>query len=313
MPERPDVPNPVKRLLRQEAGFGCCKCGRPIYEYHHIIPYADDHHFRPNDMMVLCPYCHTEVEYGLLDEDEQRRCKANPYNIVHGLAQGPLALQQRTLAIALGSNQFVGDGTFIRVDNHPLLSLSLSADGRLQISVELNDRDGNLLALIDKNEWITGDPHPWDVEYGGRWLIIRRQQGEVSLHVDARPNVVSVRGSLWYKRQRFVINEAGIRFNDTALQAGQSGQRNIGGVGLANLCVVGAGLVATTDSPNLQIVPDARFGRYMLVSWPDIDERLRRGFEAWERLTILSRAPVVNLLPHKPTSQMPLPHKRRKS
>lgn len=310
MSERPDVPNSVKRILRQEAGFGCCKCGRPIYEYHHIVPYADDHHFRPDDMMVLCPYCHGEVGYGLLDEDEQRRHKANPYNIVHGLAQGPLALQQRTLAIALGTTEFVGDGTFIRVDNHPLLSLSLSGDGRLQVSVELNDHDGNLLALIDKNEWITGDPHPWDVEYGGRWLIIRRRQGEISLHVDARPSVVSVRGSLWYKRQHFVINEAGIRFNDTAMQPEQ---RNIGGVGVANLCVVAAGLVATEVSPNLQIVPDSRFPHAVLISWPDVDERLRRGFEAWEQLSGQSRATAVKPPPHKPTFQMPLPHKRRKS
>lgn len=49
------MPLPVKRKLRQEAGFGCCKCGRPIIEYHHIIPYSnDDPHFRVEDMMCLC-------------------------------------------------------------------------------------------------------------------------------------------------------------------------------------------------------------------------------------------------------------------
>jgi HNH endonuclease len=267
--------NAVKRLLRQQAGFGCCKCGRPIYAYHHIIPYADDHHFRPNDMMVLCPYCHSEVEYGLLDEDEQRRYKANPYNIVHGLAQGPLALQQRT--IALGSIQFVGDGTFIRVDNHPLLSLSLSGDGRLQVSVELNDRDGNLLALIDKNEWVTGDPYPWDLEYGGRWLLIRRQHGEISLYVDVRPSLVSVRGSLWYKQQHFTITEAGIEFNGLDLQ---SGQPSIRGSGISNLCLVGAGLLATTEPPSLAITVDPRFKQAMLVSWADVDERVQKGVQA---------------------------------
>jgi hypothetical protein len=309
MPDHPDTPDRIKRTLRQEAGFGCCICGFPFYDYHHIIPYADDHHFRPDDMMVLCPNHHRKATNGVLDESEQRRFKANPYNIMHGLAQGPLALRQRTLAIGLGSTQFVGDGTFIRVGNQPLLSLSLSGDGRLQVSVELNDRDGNLLALIDKNEWVTGDPYPWDLEYGGRWLLIRRQHGEISLYVDARPSLVSVRGSLWYKQQHFTITEAGIEFNGLDLQSGQPGIR---GSGISNLCLVGAGLLATTEPPSLAITVDPRFKQAMLVSWADVDERIQKGVEAWERLSGQTNASAGKLLPHRPSSQMPLPHKRRK-
>ncbi len=36
----PSTPLLIKRQLRQEAGFGCCKCGKPIIQYHYIIPYT---------------------------------------------------------------------------------------------------------------------------------------------------------------------------------------------------------------------------------------------------------------------------------
>ena len=38
---RSAIPEIVKRQVRQEAGFGCCKCGNPIFEYHHIIKDLD--------------------------------------------------------------------------------------------------------------------------------------------------------------------------------------------------------------------------------------------------------------------------------
>jgi hypothetical protein len=86
---RPDIPAAVDRQLRQEAGFGCCRCGNPIFEYHHIIPWAVEAHFRPEDMMVLCFYHHREFGTAM-PEAEQRTYKSRPYKIQHGPAGGLL-------------------------------------------------------------------------------------------------------------------------------------------------------------------------------------------------------------------------------
>jgi 5-methylcytosine-specific restriction endonuclease McrA len=37
---RPKIPEGVKREVRQRCGFGCVICGLPIYEYDHLVPYA---------------------------------------------------------------------------------------------------------------------------------------------------------------------------------------------------------------------------------------------------------------------------------
>ena len=87
MSKRPEVPYPVRRILRQEAGFGCCTCGFPIYQYHHIVPYAHEHHYRPQDMMTLCPNCHAQATAGAMPESEQRHYKANSSTFIGVLSK----------------------------------------------------------------------------------------------------------------------------------------------------------------------------------------------------------------------------------
>ena len=82
------TPAAIARQLRREAGFGCCACGLPIIQYHHIVEWSEDQHFRTQDMMVLCPLHHDQATKGAMPEAEQRRFKAKPYNVQRGLAQG---------------------------------------------------------------------------------------------------------------------------------------------------------------------------------------------------------------------------------
>ena len=163
---RPDVPEKVKRELRQEAGFGCCKCGFPIYDYHHIVEYSTDQHFRSKDMMLLCPNCHREATVGALTQEEQRYYKDHPFNISRGYVEGQLKIKQKAIVVSTGGIQFVNDGFILIVDDEPLLTLDQSEKGTLEISLSFYDKEDNLLSLIDHNQWISGDPIVWDIEFG---------------------------------------------------------------------------------------------------------------------------------------------------
>jgi len=121
-------------------------------------------------MMLLCPNHHREATLGAMPETEQRYYKANPYNQIKDLAEGSLKILQSTLAMQLGSNPVVGDGIILKVDDFPLLELGLSDEKIVQVTVSLYDQSDTLLALIERNEWITGDPLPWDLEFGTRWI-----------------------------------------------------------------------------------------------------------------------------------------------
>ena len=64
MSDRPPIPEGIKRMLRQEAYFGCVKCGCPIIEYHHIEPWSVVKKHEVDNLVVLCPNCHREANVG---------------------------------------------------------------------------------------------------------------------------------------------------------------------------------------------------------------------------------------------------------
>jgi hypothetical protein len=131
---RPPTPDPIARQLRQEAGFGCCKCGHPIVQYHHIIPFANEAHFRAADMMALCPNCHGEATGGALTSARQRYYKANPFNLERGFARGWLTINEDYLGVVLGGNEFAGGGGLILVDDDPLIALEMNESRSLDLT-----------------------------------------------------------------------------------------------------------------------------------------------------------------------------------
>lgn len=212
---RPSAPAAVKRQLRQEAGFGCCVCGLPIYQYHHIVPWAVDPHFRPADMMILCPLHHDAASKGALTEEQQRAAKSSPRNIAEGLTFGELAINQSYLALAIGGVFLVGDGPLLTVDGETLLRTRLGEDNELLLSVRLFDRQDQLLAEIDDNEWITGDPLPWDLESDHQRLVIRSAPYGIALSIDAKQEPIRLRGELWRNGERIRLRPSGLELGDS--------------------------------------------------------------------------------------------------
>jgi len=198
---RKSLPASVARLLRQEAGFGCCACGKPIIEYHHIVPWAADRHYRADDMMALCPYCHATVN--ALSEAEQRKLKANPYNITRGWAEGPLQVNHSCSSLYVGGTTVHSHGPFLTIDGEPIVALYRES-GRLEISLKLYGENDELLLFIERNEWISGDPLPWDIQVTDQTITVRQRAGKISLGIDARQNPMRLTGQFWKARRWFV-------------------------------------------------------------------------------------------------------------
>lgn len=263
------IPNPIKRIVRQEAGFGCCKCGFPIIEYHHIVRDSN----APEDIMLLCPTHHHEATVGAMLEKEQRFLKAHPYNIERGFIEGKLKINQNTPVINIGTNQFIGCRDFLLVDGEDLLSIGID-EGRLELSMKLYDQKDHLVVEIERNEWISGNPLPWDLESKFQWLRIRRKLRDIELEIDARKYPIDIRADMWRKGQNFQLRPDEILFNGVVKKAG-----------FINLCLVALRLEADTSKLTFSIVPDPRFGSGNLVSHHNIKERVKMGLRAWEELS----------------------------
>lgn len=206
---RPPIPPEVKRILRKEAGFGCVVCGYPIYDYHHIIEFSHDPHMRPEDMIILCPNHHREVRK--ISEVKQREYKAIPFNIKKGYTNGQLTIDEPDLMTEIGGNVFINNGFILTVDDEPLLSVKVDESGKLLLTATLYDKEDNCIALIQDNEWISGDSNIWDLTFGFNWIRILKKSREVSLYIDASTYILRITGNFWRKRHFFKCDKNRIR------------------------------------------------------------------------------------------------------
>lgn len=264
-----DIPEPVKRIVRQEAGFGCCNCGLPIVEYHHIVRDSQ----KSEDIMLLCPTHHYEATVNAMLEQEQRLLKANPFNINAGYVEGMLKVNQDTPAINVGSVQFVGEGDFLIVDGENLLSVRI-VEGRLEISMKLYESSDRLIAEIDGNEWISGDRLPWDLACSFQWLRIRSKPRDIELEIDARSYPFEIHADMWRKGVNFQLTPDSLKFNGISSRGT-----------LRNLCLVAGRLEVDTSKKEFRIAPDSRFGMGHFVSESNVGQRVRIGLQAWKELT----------------------------
>lgn len=189
------IPESVKLTLRKEAGFGCCSCGCPILQYHHIIPLETEIHNRPEDMMALCISCHDMCTKGAITLEEQRNLKSKPRNLQQGYVDGRLKINQDFCSIRCGSCTFFGKSIPFSIDSVPLLKIGVS-NNILTISISLFDDQEQLLCEIVDNDWISGDSIVWDVWSMYQKLKIRTKLGDIRLGIDATKMPLELRAKL---------------------------------------------------------------------------------------------------------------------
>jgi hypothetical protein len=263
----PPTPSNVKRLLRQEAGFGCCVCGLPIYQYHHIVPWEVEHHFRPTDMMILCPTHHDQATKGAMSDEDQRRHKASPSNVQRGYADGLLTVNQRYCAVEVGGGVIlVGDGPWIEMDGEHILVMRRSSEGRLLLTLSLYDEHDVLLARVEDNEWIAGDASTWDMESDWQRLLLRSAPRRIAIRINAKGEPMRLRGEMWRHGKYF-------RLAGTGLEV--TGSRMFRDLGLVRM---GLRYDSTTDQLTFGPKPGEDG---MIVSEPDPIQRLVKSVDAF--------------------------------
>lgn len=194
---RPSVPSAVKRQLRQESGYGCTFCGHPFIQYHHIIPWREDHHFRPEDMMVLCGNCHYLVTVDSVSEAEQRSGKSRPKNIIDGKSRGRLFVNSTEPIVSIGGGKFINTPDLVRAGGKSILSAKVDdGSGRLLVSALIQDDKGKLLAKIVNNEWELEISNVWDFEVFPQSARIREAPRAVNFFIDCHDDEVRFEG-LW--------------------------------------------------------------------------------------------------------------------
>ena len=146
--------------------------------------------------MVLCPNHHDQATKNAMSEEEQRRHKVEPHNMMRGYADGLLTVNQSHCALDVGGGTLlVGDYPWIELHGETVLELRSSSEGQLLVTLALYDDEDNLTLEIVDNEWIAGEG-AWDIESDWQRLTLRLAPRNVVLRLDARQLPMTLRGVL---------------------------------------------------------------------------------------------------------------------
>ena len=79
MPDRPAIPRPLEREVFIEAGHRCAipTCRQTPVEIAHIKPYSEVQEHSFENLIALCPTCHTRYDRGEIDRRSMLTYKAN--------------------------------------------------------------------------------------------------------------------------------------------------------------------------------------------------------------------------------------------
>lgn len=196
-----DIPEGVKRLVRQRSRFGCVICRSAIYDYEHIAPrFKDAKIHDPQSICLLCPGCHRQSTEGTLPAHEIARAYeaiANSECVDPSRRVGFFDLFSANPTIMIGGVRFEGPGAIINIDGRDHLSFIPNCEvggPRFVINAKFKDRDGRELFRIEANHWICGSDL-WDVDIVAGRLIIRRRRGDILLDAEksAGENMLVIR------------------------------------------------------------------------------------------------------------------------
>lgn len=205
--QRPKIPDPIKRKVRQNCGFGCVICGLPLYEYDHFKPYAQVMEHKVENLFLLCPKHHTEKTKGLLDIATYESYCVNPVNIINGLsAPYDLHFEGSNMKFIVGEcnliindlNPISDELTPLVINNERIIGFRFF-EGILLLTIKLYDEKNNLILLIEDNEMIynTGT---WDIIFEGRNMKLREAARNILLDIDfLPPETVRINEGRFYK------------------------------------------------------------------------------------------------------------------
>lgn len=190
-PLRREPPARVRRLLRQEVGFGCPyesdgeSCGNPYLEWAHFDPpWAERHHHNPAGMIALCHHHHTIAD-AALTTDQWRRLKVRA-RVNAPEVRGRFAWKRESLLARIGglnclwTADFKGTMVVFRHWSQPVVWFTRDSEGYQLLNIRMLTISGEPRVRMNDNFWTRiGSPIDVVCPPSGRLLQIEYANGDL--------------------------------------------------------------------------------------------------------------------------------------
>ena len=184
-----DIPEAIKREVRQRDGFGCVVCGNAIIDYEHLNPeFSDATEHKAEGIVLLCLACHGKKTRGLLSKATVSDCSKAPAARRSGFSFGAFDVGTEHPTIVMGNITVTNTALLLRIYAESVLRVDPpeQAGGPFRLSASIYDRNATQILRIVENEWQTPSAN-WDVELVGRRITIRSASRNIDLVLRSDP------------------------------------------------------------------------------------------------------------------------------
>jgi hypothetical protein len=159
-------PVEVRRILRQEVGFGCPVdgCRQAFLTWHHFDPpWNVEQHHRPEGMIALCRPHHDAADQGVYSQAELKELKQSVCWRVQP-ARAKLPWTKREFLVRLGGYYTGGTEVPIIFGGERVIWLRRMDNGLLSLSFRLRAADGSVIAEMEDNMFEADPSRLYDLE-----------------------------------------------------------------------------------------------------------------------------------------------------
>ena len=186
-----DIPDDIKRAVRQRCGFGCILCAGSVFEYEHFDPeFARARQHNTAGITLLCPTCHAKKTRNLLSAWRVREANENPAAIGRRYAYSELEGTLLRPFIKLAGMTLRNCEMPLQVRGFPVLQVEDAefVGGPYRLSATFFNASGKPSLFIRRNEWqVLADS--WDVELVGSSITVRTGPREIALRLNFQAGV----------------------------------------------------------------------------------------------------------------------------
>jgi hypothetical protein len=224
-----DVPEPVKRALRQEVGFGCPVpyCREPFLSWHHFDPpWNQEEHHRPEGMIALCIKHHKMADNGVWSKAQLHDMKRKDYSAE--TVKGKFEWARPGHLVRVGGVYVTPDHAELLQSDifncNPVFAFNENPAGLLELSLWLRSPANQVLASINTNTLEAHPPKLYDMN-------INASATKVKIWIDRNKQVLD----LWCKRisldelTRVIQNDISewAKFRDKMIKANPNLSRHV--------------------------------------------------------------------------------------
>lgn len=223
MKRRDDIPDSIKRAVRQKCRFSCVVCGSLLCEIHHIIPHSQCNSHELDNLVMLCKKHHGEVNfmYPGQEKDYLRQHLQQENFWIRG-AQ----LHSVPIKLKIGNN--IINSCFLSsrhkcillfIEGHMYVDVALTQAGIPVFTMKMNDSSGKKVFEVIDNV-IAVNCACWDIEQIGTKTIIREGSRKILLSIDFCPveKMVGIKANIrGINSKQLRINEKGVHIGRRTL------------------------------------------------------------------------------------------------